>query len=111
MPTLLELSEINLGDLLFWKSFAKILFDDSFSFEDEYTFSETGGLQGPYPSPMEPNVFCIKNKQFKLIYFKTPNEWKLFDIKNDPKELEDLTGKSFEIEILLKKKLLEWINR
>ena len=27
----------------------------------EFTFSETGGLQGPFPSPNSPNVFCIKN--------------------------------------------------
>jgi len=78
---------------------------------EPFTFSETGGLQGPFPSPREPNVFCIKNKFYKLMFFKTSNEWKLFDLVKDPNELENLFGKKLQIENILKEKLLNWINR
>jgi len=79
--------------------------------EDEYTFSETGGLQGPFPSPKEPNVFCIKTKNHKLIYFKTPEEWKLFDLQKDPNEVNNIFGEGLDIEKVLQEKLLNWINR
>tara|TARA_B110000881_G_scaffold159534_1_gene142470 strand:+ start:1113 stop:2219 length:1107 start_codon:yes stop_codon:yes gene_type:complete len=74
-------------------------------------FSETGGLVGPFPSPEEPNVFCIKNSVHKLMYFKTPNEWKLFNFIQDPKEMKNLYGENLPIEEELKEKLLNWINR
>ena len=111
MPTLLELCGIESINSLQGKSFAKLLFDSSNLIEDEFTFSETGGLQGPHPSPMEPNVFCIKNRQHKLIYFKTSEEWKLFDLQNDPKELDNKYGSDLEIEEKFKQTLLSWIDR
>ena len=79
--------------------------------ETEFTFSETGGLQGPFPSPKSPNVFCIKNSKFKLIYYETPNNFELFDLENDPHEKENIFGKGLEIEEFLKDKLFEWKNR
>ena len=45
------------------------------------------------------------------MFFKTSNEWKLFDLVKDPNELEDLFGKKLQIENILKEKLLNWINR
>ncbi len=77
----------------------------------EFTFSETGGLQGPYPSPMKPNVFCIKNLNFKLIYYETPDEFELFNIHDDPLEKNNIFGTGLEIEEILKIKLFEWKNR
>lgn len=79
--------------------------------ENAFTFSETGGLQGPFPSPNEPNVFCIKNNKYKLIYFKTTDEWKLFNLEKDPKELKEIFEKNLEIGNMLKEKLMNWINR
>ena len=79
--------------------------------EEPFTFSETGGLQGPYPSPKEPNVFCIKNSKFKLIYYKTPDEYELYDLKNDPEEKINLFGRNLPIEIELMSHLMSWINR
>ena len=53
----------------------------------------------------------IKNIKFKLIFYKTTNEWNLFDLVNDPKEEHNLTGNNLPIESELKEKLLNWINR
>lgn len=77
----------------------------------DYAYSETGGLQGPFPSPNEPNVFCVKTCRYKLMYFKTPNEWKLFDLRKDPSESQNLFGKGLEIEAELKERLVNWIAR
>ncbi len=76
-----------------------------------FVFTETGGLQGPFPSPKEPNVFCIKNSRYKLIFFKTSMEWKMFDLIEDPKEEENIFGKQIEEEKVLREKLTKWINR
>ncbi len=76
-----------------------------------YVFSETGGLQGPFPSPKEPNVFCIKNSRYKLIFFKTSKEWKMFDLIKDPREEENIFGKQIKEEKVLQDKLTKWINR
>jgi arylsulfatase A-like enzyme len=77
----------------------------------DYAFSETGGLQGPFPSPNAPNVFCVKTAKYKLVYFQAPNEWKLFDLQQDPEESRDLYGTGLPIEVQLKQKLLNWMTR
>ena len=76
-----------------------------------YVFTETGGLQGPFPSPEEPNVFCIKNSRYKLIFFKTSKEWKMFDLIEDPKEEKNIFGMQIKEEKILQEKLTKWINR
>ena len=57
-------------------------------------FVETGGLYGPWPSPKKHNVFCVKMNQKKLIYNDTPETWEFYDLKNDPKELNNLYEKN-----------------
>ena len=111
LPTILELIGNKTADLP-GKSISKFLTNEETKIEDKlYVYSETGALQGPYPSPMEPNVFCIKNSKYKLIFLKTPNQWKLFDLKEDPKEKTDIINEKSEIVEELKNKLLEWIQR
>ena len=110
-PTILDLCGINLTLKLLGNSFTGFLKGESISNEQDYTFSETGGLQGPFPSPMEPNVFCIRTCNHKLIYFKATREWQLYDIKNDPSEVNNLFDKGLKIEKKLKEKLLNWIQR
>ena len=78
---------------------------------NRYTFSETGALHGPYPSPEESNIFCIKNVDYKLIYNKDNNEWEFYDLKNDPNELKNISGTGIEIEEEFQKELLRWVNR
>jgi len=112
MPTLLQLCNIEINLEIEGISFASFLVNDSNHITPrKYTFSETGALQGPYPSPKEPNVFCIKSNKFKLIFMKSPDKWQLFDIENDPQEKNDLFGKGLIIEHEFKEKLLNWINR
>jgi arylsulfatase A-like enzyme len=111
LPTILDYCEINHEDLP-GKSFFKFLINKKVKIHDKkYTFSETGALHGPYPSPMEPNVYCIKSSKYKLIFLKTPDKWELYDLENDPDELKNLYGTKLEIESKLKNNLLNWINR
>lgn len=54
------------------------------------SFSETGGVYGPWPSPSEPNVKCVRTEDWKLIHNLSPDTWELYDLKNDPSENNNL---------------------
>ena len=108
-PTILDLGKISHKRK--GKNISNYIFKDKEIIENNYTYTETGGLQGPFPSPKKPNVFCIKTKNFKLIYFSSTNEWSLFNLILDTKEEENIYNSGLEIEKELKEKLLEWINR
>ena len=111
-PTLLDLCDIKFNGNRPGKSFAMYLTGkENEVLSRPFTFSETGALHGPFPSPEISNVFCIKTSQHKLIYLKTPNDWKFFDLKNDPTEKKSLYGTGMNLEKELQEKLLEWINR
>ena len=56
---------------------------------------------------LEPDISAINS----LIFFKTPNEWSLYDLENDPLEQKDLFGTGLTLEKELQTKLLDWINR
>lgn len=111
-PTILELCGIENSFVPNMHSFSEGITKDLNNLkESTFTFSETGGLQGPFPSPNQPNVFCIKNNEYKLVYFKTKEEWKLFNLKRDPEELENIVEDNPEIKNFLKEQLMNWINR
>ena len=111
LPTILELIGMKFQDLP-GKSISKYLENENQELSDKsYVFSETGALQGPYPSPMEPNVFCIKNSRYKLIFMKTPNEWKMYDLTKDPEEQKDIFTEKNEIATKLQNQLNLWIER
>jgi len=66
---------------------------------ERFSFSETGGVEGPWPSPKEPNVKCIRNSKWKLIHNLTPDTWEMYNIVDDPNEnnnLVDLDSVMFE---------------
>ena len=112
LPTILDLCKIDIPLKLDGKSFSSFLLNTEEKLSDTpYTFSETGGLQGPFPSPMEPNVFCIKSSNYKLIYFLSSSKWELYDIKKDPNEKNNIYNSGLEIEKILKENLLTWKNR
>lgn len=75
------------------------------------TFTETGALHGPHPSPEESNVFCAKTDTHKIIYNKTTNKFELYDLVNDKYETTNLYGSGLLIETQLKNELLKWLNR
>ena len=109
-PTILDLAGIkHKSKLISLEPYLKGNFEHGI--ENKHVFSETGGLQGPFPSPDKPNVFCVKTPKYKLMYFKTPNEWRMFDLENDPLEKNNIYGKTTREQELLKKQLLSWINR
>lgn len=111
-PTILELCQINPGLYTKIKSIAPYLTGKINELDETpYTFCETGGLQGPFPSPKSPNVFCIKSSKLKLIYYQTPNTWELYDLENDPNEINNLFGKGMPAEKELQQQLLSWIKR
>ncbi len=112
LPTILDICKISKNIDYPGESIISFLTGKNKTIDNKkYTFSETGALHGPYPSPKEPNVFCIKNKKYKLMYLKTPEEWKLFDLENDPNENYNIFEEKTDIKNELKQKLLDWINR
>jgi len=110
-PTILDLCNLKTPSKLSGQSLLNYLIGNKIPQEERFTFSETGGLQGPHPSPMNPNVFCVKNSNYKLIFFETPNKWELYDLKNDPLEKHNLYDQGLNIEEELKKELLSWKNK
>jgi len=79
--------------------------------DGRYAFSETGGVEGPWPSPKEPNVKCIRNSRWKLIHNLTPDNWELYDLKADPEENENLIDSLTDITNKLKSKMEEIENK
>jgi len=62
-----------------------------------FAFSETGGVEGPWPSPKEPNVKCVCNFKWKLIHNLTPDNWELYDLEKDPQENNNIASENPEI--------------
>ena len=110
-PTILELLKIKINYTLAGTSFAQFLQGKKELENKDYAFSETGALHGPYPSPKEPNVFCVKSLKYKLMYYKTTNEWRMYDLENDPKELNNIYGNDITLDKKFKEKLELWMKR
>ncbi|HCD38076.1 MAG TPA: hypothetical protein DEQ77_05065 [Candidatus Omnitrophica bacterium] len=68
-------------------------------------YAETAGLDGPHPSPFEPNVFCVRTKKWKLIYNMSTDRREFYDLESDAAESNNLTGKFPEIEEELFRKI------
>ena len=79
---------------------------------DRIAFSETGGLNGPWPSHYEHNVFCVRTKKWKLIYNKTPNSWEMYNLEGDPEEKNNVfdKNKNKESTLKLQKMILDHIK-
>ena len=55
--------------------------------------------------PKEPNTKSVRTSEWKLIVNEYNNSMELYNLENDPQELENLIGKSFPIEMKLKLEL------
>lgn len=106
-PTILDLANIPTDSInqLQGKSLLEFLTNPNAL--DREVFVETGGLYGPWPSPEKSNVFCIKFDSKKLIYNESPNTWEFYDLKNDPKELNNIYDEHSKLVKIYKKKLID----
>ena len=112
MPTILECLEIPIDNSCLTMQGRELVSsinqEDNQVNSDEFShvaFSETGGLQGPWPSPKTPNVKCVRTQNWKLIHNTTPDTWELYDLKNDPQEESNVITKFSDISEKLKIKL------
>ena len=111
MPTLMDILEIKADDSyehLQGKSLIPLM--EGKEKEDRIAFSETGGLNGPWPSHKEHNVFCVRLKKWKLVYNKTPNTWEMYNLEEDPEEKNNIFDKENELSLKLQKILLDQIK-
>lgn len=111
MPTVLDLLGIKADDSYeHLQGSSLIPMAEGKEKKERIAFAETGGLNGPWPSHNEHNVFCVRLKERKLIYNKTPNTWELYNLEEDPEEKKNLSGKNMGIEADLRKMLLGYIE-
>ena len=107
MPTILDILKIGAdGSYEHLQGSSLIPLMEGKEKQDRVAFSETGGLNGPWPSHNEHNVFCIRLKDRKLIYNKTPKTWEMYDLKQDPGENNNIFHEGNKIALKLKKMLL-----
>jgi len=58
-------------------------------------------------------VFFYRDADLKIIYREKENSWELYDLKEDPKELNNIFDKSTATELMMKKlmpKISRWKN-
>ena len=91
LPTIIELLQISSPKRIkpiFGRSLLPLI--SGRETEDRVAFSETGGVEGPHPSPNDPNVYSIRDGKWKLIFHRSTNKFELFDIETDPRETSNL---------------------
>ena len=110
-PTVMEITGISLDERcknILGKSLLRL--SDGTENNDRESFVETGGLDGPWPSPKKHNVFCVRNNGKKLIYNDTPITWEFYDLIKDPKETQNLYDESSEEISRFKNRLLHFFD-
>ena len=73
-------------------------------------YSETGGVNGPWPSQSTPNIKCVRPKKWKLIHNLTTDTWELYNLENDPQELKNVVDEYPLVVTKLKEKLQSIID-
>jgi arylsulfatase A-like enzyme len=71
-------------------------------------FSETGGVDGAYPSPNSPNIRCVRDEGWKLIQNTTTNKFELYNLNDDSDEINNLYGIEIEKGDLLWENMMEF---
>lgn len=64
--------------------------------EHRGAFSETGGVEGPYPSPDKSNIKCFRDGKWKLIFNTSINQYELYNLDEDPAESQNLYAENQE---------------
>lgn len=108
-PTLLQAAHAVVPGELQGQSFLPLLKHEKYTSRDAlyYHYYENG------EHSVSPH-FGIKTKRYKLIrFYKRVESWELFDLKNDPHELNNIYGskKAKKVEKALKQQLLQLIDK
>ena len=114
LPTILdslEIPEIESNKKIQGTSLRKLVLGTALEKNTErYAYSETGGVEGPWPSPEKPNVMCLRSKKWKLIHNLTPDSWELYNLEKDPEEVSNLIDEDLNLTKFLKEKMFEIQN-
>ena len=109
LPTILDLLDID-PDSNFEKidgaSLLPLINDQNPT--NRFAFSETGNPGKEKNPPRKPNVKSIRNSNWKLIYNEYNKTRELYDLKNDPEEKNNLSGKNLEIEDILAEEISKY---
>ena len=111
MPTILDYLEISLDvnyEKIDGESLLKLFNGENIT--EKIAFSETGNPLKEKAPPKEPNTHSVRTSKWKLIFNAHNNTKELYDLKNDPKEINNLSGKNLEIEGKLWEELLKIKN-
>ena len=77
---------------------------------EKIAFSETGNPFDEKKPPKEPNTKSVRTSKWKLIFNEYDNSKELYDLENDPSELENLIGTNSEIEEKLWKEISNYVK-
>ena len=102
MPTILEMLNIPVNssfEKLDGQSLVPLI--NGQNMKENFAFSETGNPLNDNAPPKIPNIKSIRNSNWKLIYNEYNKTRELYDLKNDPNEDNNLSGKNLQIEDIL----------
>ncbi len=100
MPTILDYLHIKAPIFLQGKSTMNLINSTQGSFKTSIYSNQASGH----------DIFCIRTKNYKLIYDTVTKEGELYDLQHDPSEKYNIY-KDNEITEQLKKKLLAWLTK
>ena len=109
-PTILELAEVDAGDIeMDGRSFAGIARDDAPPARPLHwhfpAYLEGGGAAGPWRTTP---VAAIRDGSWKLLQFFEGDRFELYDLANDPGETNDLATANEEVVSRLRSKMEAW---
>ena len=97
-PTVLDIVGIKNNRDIGGRSFLPLIMGET-DYHIFYTFSETAF----WPSPR-----CIRTEEWKLIYNRKTKNYELYNLREDPKELNNLINERSEIVNSLRQQLKHW---
>jgi arylsulfatase A-like enzyme len=113
-PTILDALHISYAGKVRGTSLLPMLTGDA---KSRFCFGETGENYFPQNTRREvPGIKgkwrWLRDKQFKLVYVPhaQTEEWRLFNLKSDPGETEDVASQYPEVAARMKSELLKWIK-